>query len=162
MTLMSLAGENRSVRWGLLISLAVNLFFVGTIGALAVRSYLASELPVTQSRRTAEARIDRIAATLPAADAASLRAKFESERATAEAAREAYDRSLEQVRTALRAEPFDGSSLTAAMADARSERVALDQVLHEIIAASAAQMSPEGRSRLADWTPPPHPMSCVR
>jgi uncharacterized membrane protein len=160
MTLRSLAGENRSVRWALLISLAINLFFVGTIGALTVRSYLAGEC--TQSRRSAEARIDRIAATLPAADAAILRAKFDSERSSAEAAREAYDRSLEQVRIALSAEPFDGSSLTAAMADARSERVALDQVLHEIIAASAAQMSPEGRSRLADWTPPPHPTSCVR
>ena len=161
MTLRSLAGESRFVRWALLISLAVNLFFVGTIGALAIRSYVASECPVPQSRRGAEARIDRIAATLPAADAAMLRAKFEAERSTAEAAREAYDRSLEQVRTALRAEPFDGSALTAAMADARSQRGALDQVLHDVIAASAAQMSPEGRSRLADWTPP-HPMRCVR
>jgi uncharacterized membrane protein len=160
MTLRSLAGENRSVRWALLISLAINLFFVGAIGALTVRSYLTGEC--TQSRRSAEARIDRIAATLPAADAAILHAKFESERSSAEAAREAYDRSLEQVRNALRAEPFDGSALAAAMADARSQRVALDQVLHEIIAASAAQMSPEGRGQLADWTPPPHPTTCVR
>jgi uncharacterized membrane protein len=161
MTLMNLAGENRFVRRGLLISLVVNLFFVGIIGAMAVRSYLVNEPPVTQSRRSAEARIDRIAATLPTADAAILRAKFDSERSSAEAAHEAYDRSLEQVRTALRAEPFDASALNSAMADARSERVALDQVLHEIIAASAAQMSSEGRNRLADWTPPPHPMSCV-
>jgi uncharacterized membrane protein len=159
MTFPNLAGENRLVRRGLLISLVVNLFFVGIIGAMAVHSYLASE-PITQSRRTAEARIDRIAATLPAADAAILRAKFDSERSSAEAAHAASERSLEQVRTALRAEPFDASALTAAMADARSERVALDQVLHEIIAAGAAQMSSEGRSRLADWTPP-HPMSCV-
>ena len=161
MTLTNLAGENRFVRRGLLISLVVNLFFVGIIGAMAVHSYLVSEPPVTQLRRTAEARIDRIAATLPTADAAILRAKFDSERSSAEDAHETYDRSLEQVRTALRAEPFDASALTSAMADARSERVALDQVLHEIIAASAAQMSTEGRSRLADWTPPPHPMSCV-
>jgi uncharacterized membrane protein len=162
MTLISFAAEGRSVRWGLLISLAINLFFVGAVGALAVRSHLATDVPVAETRRTAEARIDRIAATLPAADAATLRAKFALERSSAEAAREAYDRSLEEVRTALRAEPFDGSALTAAMANARSERVALDQVLHEIIAASAAQMSPEGRSRLADWTPPPHPTNCAR
>lgn len=160
MTLPNLAGENRLVPRGLLISLVVNLFFVGIIGAMAVHSYLASEPPITQSRRTAEARIDQIAATLPAADAAILRAKFNSERSSAEAVHAAFERSLEQVRTALRAEPFGASALTAAMADARSERAALDQVLHEIIAAGAAQMSSEGRSRLADWTPL-HPMSCV-
>ena len=112
MTLPNLAGENHLVRRGLLISLVVN-------GAIAVHSYLASE-PINQSRRTAEARIDRIAATLPAADAAILRAKFDSERSSAEAAYAAFERSLEQVRTALRAEPFDASALTAAMADARS------------------------------------------
>ena len=161
MTLMSLAGEDRLVRRGLLISLVVNLFFVGIIGAMAVHSYLASEPPAAQSRHTAEARIDRIAATLPAPDAAILRAKFDSERSSAEAAHAAFDRSLDQVRTALRSEPFDASALAAAMTDARSERVVLDQVLHKIIAASAAQMSSEGRGRLADWTPS-HPMSCVR
>ena len=126
-------------RWGLLLSLAVNLFFVGTVGALVVRSYLAVPPAIAERPRTAEARIDRLAATLPPSDADKLRAQFKSESSSAEAVRETYDRALEQVRTALHA---------------RSARLALDQVLQEVIATSAAQMSPAGRSQLAEWTPP--------
>lgn len=154
MTLTSFAGDDRSIRWGLLLSLAVNLFFVGTVGALVVRSYLAVPPAIAERPRTAEARIDRLAATLPPSDADKLRAQFKSESSSAEAARETYDRALEQVRTALHAEPFDGDALRAAMANARSARLALDQVLQEVIATSAAQMSPAGRSQLAEWTPP--------
>ena len=62
-----------------------------------MRSYLFAPSPDFDRPRTAEARIDRLAATLPAADAAALRAQFASERLAAGSAREAYDRDLDQV-----------------------------------------------------------------
>jgi uncharacterized membrane protein len=150
------AGEYRPLRWALLTSLAVNLFFIGSVGALVLRSYLAGPPLSAERPHTAEARIDRLAATLPAADADKLRAQFATESSSAEAARETYDRALEQVKSSLRAEPFDASALRAAMANARSARLALDQVLQDIIATAVSRMSSTGRDRLADWTPPSH------
>ena len=99
-------------------------------------------------------------ATLPAADAAALRAQFASERLAAGSAREAYDRGLDQVRTLLRAVPLDLSALRAAMADARAARLALDQVLQGVIAAIIPKMSPEGRGPLAE--PPTTQRQTVR
>jgi len=123
-----------------------------------MRSYLFAPSPDFDRPRTAEARIDRLAATLPAADAAALRAEFASERLAAGSAREAYDR-VDQVKTLPRAEPFDLSALRAAMADARAARLALDQVLQGVIAAIIPKMSPEGRGPLAEWRPPYHPVA---
>jgi hypothetical protein len=40
------------------------------------------------------------------------------------------------------------------MAETRAARQALDLALHEVISTAAAQMSPTGRNRLADWSPP--------
>jgi uncharacterized membrane protein len=153
MTLTSLAWDSRPFRIALLISLAVNLFFVAAIVTLAVRSYLIPPSTEFELPRTAEARIDRLAATLPAADAAGLHAQFAAKRTEAESTRETYDRALDRVKAALRAEPLDLDALHATMANARQARQGLDEVLQGIIAAAVARMSPEGRNRLADWRP---------
>ena len=41
------------------------------------------------------------------------------------------------------------------MAQTRALRIAYDQAFHEVVAAAAAEMSPQGRARLADWPPRP-------
>ena len=146
MTIMTMDSD-RSSRWLLIGSLALNLFFVGTIGALALRHYLAPAQPAAAERpRTAAARIERLAAPLPPADAEKLRAAFR--------ARETLNRAFERIRAALRAEPLDAAQLRAAFAEARVTRPAYEQAMQEIVMAAATGMSREGRGKLADWPSP--------
>ena len=151
---MTIAMPDCSSRRLLIGSLALNLFFVGTVGALALRHVMA---PATQAEserpRTAAARLERLAAPLPAADAETLRAAFRPRAAAAESARDALNRAYERVQVALRAQPFDAAQLRAAMADARVARPLYEVTMQEILMAGAAGMSPEGRARLAEWPP---------
>ena len=152
MTMMSIAIQDRSSRWLLIGSLALNLFFIGTIGSLAVRHYVMAAQPAATERpRTAAARIERLAAPLPPADAEKLRATFRPRAAEAEEARAALNRAFERIQAALRKEPFDPAQLRAALAEVRTTRPAYELVMQEIYLAAAGAMSPEGRARLADW-----------
>jgi uncharacterized membrane protein len=154
---MTMTMPDRSSRWLFVGSLALNLFFVGTIGALAVRHYVMPVPPATTERpRTAAARIDRLAAPLPAADAEKLRTAFRAREAAAEGARDTLNRAFERVQTVLRTQPFDPAQLRAALADVRTARPAYEQVMQEIYLSAATDMSPEGRAKLADG-PAPRP-----
>jgi uncharacterized membrane protein len=151
---LTMAMPDRSSRWLLIGSLALNLFFVGTVGALALRHIMAApQQTETERPRTAAARLERLAAPLPAADAETLRAAFRTRAAEAESARDALNRAYERVQTALRAQPFDAAQLRAAMADARAARPLYEVVMQDILTAGASGMSPEGRARLAEWPP---------
>jgi uncharacterized membrane protein len=157
MTLMTMDIQDRSSRFLLIGSLALNLFFVGTIGTLAARHYLASPPPTAVERpRTAAARVERLAAPLPAADAEKLRAAYRAREDAAEKGRGALNSAFDRVQAALRAEPFDPAQLKAAFAEARAARPAYELAMQEIVAAGAAEMSREGRNRLAEW-PSPRP-----
>jgi uncharacterized membrane protein len=151
-------GVERTSRIILLASLAFNLFFLGAVGAIAVRHY--SRHPpgvvVLAPSRTAAERIDRLAATLPFADAEKLRSEFRANQAALETAHADYRKAQETIRTALRAEPFDVDALRSAMAQARAAKQSLDVALQEVVAAAAAQMSPAGRVKLSEWSPAPH------
>jgi len=159
---MTMTMPDRSSRWLLIGSLALNLFFIGTIVALAARTYVMPSQPAAAERpRTAAARIDRLAAPLPAADAEKLRVAFRARAAAAEGARDALNKAYERAQTVLRTEPFDPASLRAALADARAVRPAYDQVMQEILLTGATAMSPEGRNKLADW-PAARPATTAR
>jgi uncharacterized membrane protein len=152
---MTMELQDRSSRWWLIGSLALNLFFIGTIGALAVRHVVAPSQPAATERpRTALARIERLATPLPAADAEKLRAAFRAREAAAEGGRDAMNRAFERVQAALRAEPFDAAQLRAAFGDVRAARPAYEQAMQDIIATAAAGMSREGRNRLSEWPSP--------
>ena len=155
MTMTAVAIQDRSARWLLIASLALNLFFIGTVGALALRHYvLAAQPAATERPRTAAARIERLAAPLPPADAEKLRATFRARASEAEDARAALNRAFERIQAALRNEPFDPAQLRAALAEVRATRPAYELVMQEIYLAAAGAMSPEGRARLADWPTP--------
>ena len=82
---------------------------------------------------------------------AKLRAAFRARETTAESGREALNRAFERIQATLRAEPFDAAQLRAAFADARVARPAYEQAMQEILTTAAAEMSREGRGKLADW-----------
>ena len=133
----------------LFVSLALNLFFVGAWAAFAWRHYAwERHRPWTPAMR-----IERLAESLPPADADKLRAEFRSRQSNIEAAVASYRQAQRAVREALRAESFDPAALRAAMGEARSARSRLDEALQDVIATAGAMMTPEGRRSLADWTP---------
>ena len=115
----------------------------------------------TDRPRTAAARIERLAAPLPAADGEKLRTAFRARETAAENARGALNAALEHLQAALRMQPFDPAQLRAALAEIRTARPVYEQVMGEIYLTGASAMSPEGRIKLADW-PPPRPATNAR
>jgi uncharacterized membrane protein len=135
-------------RWLLLGSLALNLFFVGVAVAMAIRA----PAPPTWDRNVF-VRVERLAATLPPADADELRGEINANRQTLETAQTQYHTAQDQIRQSLRHEPFDVEAMRAAMAKSRAARQNFDQILQGVFAVAAAKMSPAGRHALADWPP---------
>jgi uncharacterized membrane protein len=146
--------DDRIARWVVLVSLALNLFFVGATGALLARHYFApSETSSSPIDRSVAARIDRLAQTLPSLDAEILRAEFRNKAATVEGALDAYRRAQETVRQSFRAEAFNADAMRAAMTEMRARRQTFDQSLHDVIGSAAIKMSAAGRNKLASWPP---------
>ena len=138
-----------SSRWLLLGSLALNLFFIAFAIALAVRP----PAPPANWDRDVFVRVERIAATLSASDAAILRAQTAANRDAIQGAQVNYRSAQNVMRTAMKAQPFDAEALRTAMTNTRTARQAFDQTIHGVFAGSAAQMSQAGRQALADWPP---------
>jgi uncharacterized membrane protein len=139
-------------RWLLLGSLALNLAFVGAAGAVAFR--YSSPVPLTTVARidhSLAGRLDRIATSLPPADADVLRAQLRDDAEKVASAQADLRLSQDDVRKSLRAEPFDPDAMRTAMAENRTAHENYDQVLHDMIASAAARMSIVGRNKLADW-----------
>jgi uncharacterized membrane protein len=146
-----------TMRWLLPVSLTLNLAFAGAAGASFLRHSASVPLaPVSHMTRGAENRLDRMATTLPEPDAQIMRRFIRAEAAKVVAAQANLRLSQEDLRTSLRAEPFDPAAVRVAMAETSAARDNFDQILQEVIASAAAKMSPVGRSKLADW-PPPRP-----
>jgi uncharacterized membrane protein len=139
-------------RWLLLGSLALNLFFVGAAGAVAIRFAGPVPLaPVARIDHSLAGRLDRIAAKLPPADAGVLRAQLHAEEVKVATAEADLRLAQEDVRKTLRAQPFDAQAMRTAMMASRVAHDNFDQVLHDTIAAAATKMSVVGRTTLADW-----------
>lgn len=145
--------DERASRRLVLVSLALNLFFIGAAGAFFARHYLGPAASSPSTDRSVAGRIDRLAAQLPSADGEILRAEFRAHQPQIEAARNAYREAQDEIGRILRTEPFDPDAMRRAMAQARAARGVFDQVLHEHLASAASRMSAEGRARLADSRP---------
>jgi uncharacterized membrane protein len=144
------------LRWLLLGSLALNLFFVGAAGAVAFR--YSSETPLTSITHLSHnltGRLDLMAASLPPADAEILQQQIAADSGKIAAAQADLRLSQDDVRKTLRAMPFDADALTTAMAEKRNARDNFDVTLHNVLASAAAKMSVIGRNKLADWPPDP-------
>ena len=149
--------ERPSSRWLLLGSLALNLFFVGIAIAMLVRSPAPSYWD-----RNVFVRVERLAATLPPADADILRAEIQANRAAIESTQSAYHSAQDSIHDVLRQDPFDADALRAAMAKTRAARLTSDQTIQGIFATIAAKISPAGRQALANWPPGRTPASDKR
>jgi uncharacterized membrane protein len=135
-----------SSRWLLLISLALNLFFVGVVVAIAVRA----PAPSTWNRNVF-VRVERLAATLPPADGDIVRNAMQAHHDAIEQAQNKYHAAREEVRETLRQDPFKVEDMRAAMAKTRAARQAYDQIIQGVFADLAPQLSSAGRHALADY-----------
>ena len=140
--------ERGTSRWLLLGSLALNLFFVGIAIAMAVRAPAPSYWD-----RNVFVRIERLAATLPPADADIVRGEVNANRARIESAQTAYHTAQDHIHEVLRQEPFDVEAMRAAMAKTRAARLTSDQTVQDVFAVIAAKISPAGRQAMANWPP---------
>ncbi|MBX6327868.1 MAG: periplasmic heavy metal sensor [Pseudolabrys sp.] len=133
-------------RWLLLGSLALNLFFIGIAVAMAIR------IPA-QPRWDPNVfvRVERLADSLPAADAALVRRAMAEHREAIAAAQDRYHAAREKIRAAFRQDPVDVTAIRSAMADTRAARQNFDQVIQGVFADLAPQLSSTARHRLADW-----------
>jgi len=137
-----------SSRWLLLVSLALNLFFIGAAVAMAIRAPAPSYWD-----KSVFVRVERLAAMLPPADADLVRSSMNANHAAIEQAQAKYQAARERIHDVLRKEPFNPADLRAAMAETRGARQAYDTLIHGVFADDAPRMSPAGRQALADWPP---------
>lgn len=135
-------------RWLLLVSLALNLFFVGIAVAMAVRSP-----PKPWWDRDVFVRVDRLAATLPDADGTLLRSDIRADHDAIQTAQAGYRAAQDAARATLRREPFEAEALRGAMVNIRAARQHYDQIIQGVFLDAAAHMSQAGRNALADWPP---------
>jgi uncharacterized membrane protein len=145
--------ERRSKRF-MLISVALNLFFVGIAATLFARSYFAPPSVVTVTiDRSAGARMERIAATLPPGDAEIMRAAYRDNATKLDSARDEFEDAVAAIKQSFRAEPYDAEATRKAMADTRTKHQRFIALLHDAIATAAGKMSPAGRAKLAEYSP---------
>jgi len=145
--------EERRAKRFTLISVALNLFFIAIAGTWLARSYFAPPAVVTVTiDRSAGARIERIAQTLPPADAAIMRAAYRDNAAVLDASRAEVDRAVADIKQSFRAEPYNIDTTRKAMADARINQSRVIELLHEGIASAAAKRSLAGRAKLAEYS----------
>jgi uncharacterized membrane protein len=137
-----------SSRWLLLGSLALNLFFVGVALAMALRAPAPSHWDPNVF-----VRVERLAATLPPADAEILRKQIDANHAAIEDTQTKYHSARRHIQEVLRQEPFDVEAMRAATAQTRTARLSFDQTVQGVFADIAAKITPAGRQALANWPP---------
>jgi uncharacterized membrane protein len=147
------AESSGRARYLLLGSLTLNLAFVGAAAAMAVQhSNTAAPLqPVVGIQHSFEQHFNRIAASLPPADARIMRAEFRGQAGKLAAAQAQVRLAQEAVRDSLRAQPFDPAAVRLAMEETSAARNDFYQLVHNVVAAATTKMSPTGREMLADW-----------
>ena len=135
------APARRWLKIALAVSVAINLLFIGLAAGRVFG-------PGPFGRMGA---FERAAEALPPAEADQFRQIMRQHRSRMADEFKAMRQAREDVRAALRAEPFDRTRLERALAEVRQRSEATQQSLHAALVEGAARMSPEGRERLSRW-----------
>lgn len=139
---------SRGLRYGLIISLAVNVAFIGCAIAMVLHHHLGPPPPPAGGK--AERFISRLAETLPAPDAEKMRSALESKQPDLKRDETEMRAARERADELLRADPFDAAAFAAAIEDFRTARRKYETVLQESFQTGVATISPEARRKLAD------------
>jgi hypothetical protein len=139
-------------RWALPVSLAFNVF-LGTV--LFMREPGPPPRPPGGGPPSPLHMAERLAADLPPADAAILRALIQKRTGEVDWQWRVWMGMPERVGTALAAPQLDVEALRAVLAEGRQAHRNVDDALAEVIIEAAMAMSPEGRQAIVRWRPPP-------
>jgi len=143
------SARSSGARWLLLGSLALNLFFIGVAAAMAIRG----PAPPPRWDPDVFVRVERLAATLPPADADLLRGAFQADHQKIADAQNAYYGARRAIHEILRQDPFKVDDMRAAMTKMRAARQDYDQLIQGVFAGAAVKMSSAARHAVADWRP---------
>lgn len=97
--------------------------------------------------------VERLAATLPEADAAMLRRALADNRDALVADRERHRDMPRKIEAALLAEPFDPQALARVFAETDAQEQPARRRMQQALIEVAAALSPEGRRRMAAFRP---------
>lgn len=161
-------------RWLLPVSILINLFLAGAVVALALpmlsgpppRPPFGAHGPTGPGGPRGPdgpdrpgkphgplAMVERMAESLPPADAAILREAVASRSEAMQAADKEMRSFPDRLRDALDNEPFQIDVLKSVFTEGRAARMAMEDALSTSIVEATQRMSAEGRHRLADWRP---------
>ncbi len=144
--------RSKTRQWALPVSVACNIFLCAVIGVHQWHHMGHPPGPPSPQHMA-----DELARLLSEADGKVLREAFASEpELQRDRWRMEWD-NMEQIRKALRADPFDPGALEAAFRQGHAGRDAADQALGRVLLKAASAMSSDGRHRLADHRGPPGP-----
>ncbi|MBI1778752.1 MAG: periplasmic heavy metal sensor [Proteobacteria bacterium] len=138
--------RRRWLGWGLVASLAFNLFFVGLIGATAWRWHNRQAMGFGPGAAW-------MAPLLPEEIRSQLRERMQQRRL------DMRERGLEMrqaqlvVLRALATEPYDKAAVERAFAELRQRLAKGQELMHATIAAAAADLTPEQRKAMIDRLP---------
>ena len=152
----------RRLRLILGVSLALNLFLVAFVAgqrwrAIQLERLVAMPPIAAPISPDPEGALGRLAAMLPAADAAILRAAMATRLPTLLAIRRDFAAALEQARAAVARDPVDPAALAAAISAAREQRMRFGPILEALLVETVPQLSPEGRRVLSRFRSPAVP-----
>jgi len=143
MPTLTLSPRAKSI--ALFVSIAINVLLISAIAAQAL-----SAPGFKSSDRSAESRVERLAKKLPDTDADKLRKAFAARAGDLPAARAELKAARDAFRQALKAEPFDPARLEKSLVAMDVSRAKIKQIMRTAVAAAAAEMTAEGRGRLAE------------
>lgn len=144
-------------RWVLPVSLLLNVFLAGVVAALALPMAFGPPRP-PHGPPDPMHMAERMAETLPPADAELLRKAFAARAGMIRDSKATMDAFPDRLRAAMGAEPFAIDTLAAVFADGRAARTEMEDAMSAAVLDAVGRMSPEGRHRLAMWQPgPSHP-----
>jgi hypothetical protein len=141
-TVTGRSGLSRGLLAVLVVSLCLNLLFIGASGALALRWHLH---PQEQAFRLLARQYSR---KLDRADARLMRTTLLEHREQILGAWQAYRQSLKPLAAALDETPRNEEHLRAAQQEARNRRIALGDAVADAVFAGAEKISPAGRAAL--------------
>ncbi|WP_162136936.1 periplasmic heavy metal sensor [Magnetospirillum molischianum] len=136
-------------KWVLTASLALNVF----LGTVLVVVYRPNHPPPPGITEIAE----RIAVTLPSADAAILREVVAVRAPEIESGHRTLRAFPDQVRAVLGMSDFEPGALRQLFTEFSAARQRMDDALAALVIEAATRMSHEGRAAISRWNPPPPP-----
>ena len=130
------------------VSLALNLFFVGVIAGHRLGGGGDGDWQFAPGRL--KVGIERVLRALPDDDAKVVRGLFDAQRADITQRVLALQDARRAIGTTLKAEPFDPAAFTAAYEAMQARSQELQSAIHGVIKAAIPQLSAEGRAVIVE------------